>query len=78
VLAGHYQGALREALRAAITERILREARLEEQVEAALTRYPLDGAALAGDVTGALRDNPATHWRAVLDERAAQESAPYR
>jgi hypothetical protein len=73
VLGGYYEEALREALRAALTERVLREARIEEQVEAALVTRTVDGAALASCVTTALRDDPSTHWRAVLEERAAQE-----
>jgi hypothetical protein len=78
VLSAHYEGALREALRAAITERILREARIEEQVEAALVTRTVAGVALAGYVTTTLRDDPSTHWRAVLEERAVQESTPWR
>jgi hypothetical protein len=37
--------------------------------EALVTRR-VDGAALAGYVTTTLRDDPFTHWQAVLDERA--------
>jgi hypothetical protein len=77
-LGGYFQEALRVALRAAFTERILREAGIDEQVEAALATRSVDGAALAGYVTTALRDDPSTHWRAVLQERAVKESTPYR
>ena len=65
-------------VRAALTERILREAELDEQVAAAIAKMKLpDGERLARDTAKLFKRKPDSEWRdhieAVASDRAQEE-----
>ena len=65
-------------VRAALTERILREAKLDEQVAAAVAKMKLpDGERLARDIAKLFKRTPDSEWRdhieAVASDRAQEE-----
>jgi hypothetical protein len=80
VLNARLAEGVRENLRGSITERILAEAGLDGQVEAAVVeRAPAveaAGATLAADVAAALDENPVDPWTAPVGRIAARLAGP--
>jgi hypothetical protein len=63
-------------VRAAITERILHEARLDEQVAAAVARIRTpDGAKLARDTAKLFKQQPDAEWRDHIEAVARKRSS---
>ena len=78
VLEQELDDLIERKVRAALTERVLREAKLDEQVAAAVAKMKLpDGERLAQDIAKLFKRTPDSEWRdhieAVASDRAQEE-----
>jgi hypothetical protein len=72
VVANESHQKLEQALREQITERILREAKLDEQVAKAIEDTPLDESEMdEGRIAEWLNENPEESWRSYIDMKIA-------
>ena len=74
VVADQLQANIRASIHEELTERILREAKIDEQVESALEKLRADmpdGEELRRQVAGELKRKPAERWTEPLDRLAA-------
>ena len=75
VLEGDLAARAEKKVRAEITERILREARLDFQVAAAMAALELpDGEELARGIARLFKDRPDAEWRAHIEAVAEERS----